>query len=60
MDVALEMAQAGALSLPLFGQVDQLVKLLNRDRFQALMKGQDVDYLGQPIVPLTREQGGYS
>lgn len=60
MDVALEMAQTGALSLPLFGQVDQLVKLLNRDRFQALMKGQDVDYLGQPIVPLTRDQGGYS
>lgn len=60
MDVALEMAQTGALSLPLFGQVDQLVKLLNRERFQALMKGQDVDYLGQPIVPLTREQGGYS
>jgi hypothetical protein len=48
------------LSLPLFGQVDQRVKLLNSHRFQALMKGQAVDYLGQPIVPLTREQGGYA
>ena len=60
LDVALEMAQAGELSLPLFGQVDQLVKCLNRDRFQAMMKGEDVDYLGQPVVPLSREQGGYS
>ncbi|MFN4128418.1 MAG: NAD(P)-dependent oxidoreductase [Paracoccaceae bacterium] len=60
MDVALEMAQAGALSLPLFGQVDQLVKRLDRDRFQALIKGEAVDYLGQPVVPLSREQGGYS
>lgn len=60
MDVALEMAQTGELSLPLFGHVDQLVKLLNRERFQAMMNGKDVDYLGQPIVALSRDQGGYS
>lgn len=60
MDTALDMAQAGELSLPFFGQVDQLVKLLNRDRFQAMMNGNDVDYLGQPIVPLSRDQGGYA
>lgn len=60
LDVALDIAQAGKMSLPLFGQVDQLVKNLDRDRFQALMGGRDVDYLGRPIVPLLREEGGYS
>lgn len=59
LDVALDMAQTGKLSLPLFGQVDQLVKNLDRDRFQALMGGKDVDYLGQSIVPLSRDEGGY-
>ena len=37
MDVALELAQAAKVPLPLFGLVDQLVKMLNQDRMKALL-----------------------
>jgi 3-hydroxyisobutyrate dehydrogenase-like beta-hydroxyacid dehydrogenase len=37
MDVALELAQAAKVPLPLFGLVDQLVKSLNQERMKALL-----------------------
>ncbi|MFN4128796.1 MAG: NAD(P)-dependent oxidoreductase [Paracoccaceae bacterium] len=58
MDVALELSQAGGLSLPLFGQVDQLVKLLGPEQVKDLLHGAAAQYLGQHIVPLDREAGG--
>ncbi|MEX0852382.1 MAG: NAD(P)-dependent oxidoreductase [Bauldia sp.] len=60
MDVALDLAQAGGVPLPLFAQVDQLVKRLGPDRVRALLHGPEAEYLGQRIVPLDREHGGFS
>lgn len=49
MDIALEMAQEKGLTLPLFGQVDQLVKLLSADQIKGLLHGESTTYLGQKI-----------
>ncbi len=58
MDVALDLAQAGGVPLPLFGQVDQLVKRLGPDRVRQLLYGPEAEYLGERIVPLDAEHGG--
>jgi 3-hydroxyisobutyrate dehydrogenase len=58
MDVALDLAQAGGLVLPLTGQVDQLVKLFHADDVTALLYGPDATYLGRKITPLKPEEGG--
>ncbi|HSG94854.1 MAG TPA: NAD(P)-dependent oxidoreductase, partial [Afifellaceae bacterium] len=58
MDVALELAQAGGVPLPLFGQVDQLVKRLGPERVKELLYGPEAEYLGERIVPLDAEHGG--
>lgn len=60
MDVALELAQTGDLALPLFGQVDQLVKMLGPAQVKELLYGPSARYLGQEIVPLDRASGGLS
>jgi 3-hydroxyisobutyrate dehydrogenase len=59
MDVALDLAQAGGVPLPLFGQVDQLVKRLGPDQVKDLLYGPEAEYLGRRIVPLDRESGGF-
>jgi len=58
MDVALDLAQDGGVPLPLFGQVDQLVKRLGPERVKELLYGEEAEYLGQRIVPLDRQHGG--
>jgi 3-hydroxyisobutyrate dehydrogenase len=58
MDLALEMAQSAGLSLPLFGQIDQLVKHLNADRVAALLYGYEAEYLGLPVKAMKKEEGG--
>lgn len=58
MDVALDLGQAGRLSLPLFGQVDQLVKTLGPDKVKQLLYGADAEYLGLTVAPLSAEDGG--
>lgn len=59
MDVALDLAQAGGLALPLFGQVDQLVKRLGPDQVKDLLYGKEAEYLGKRVVPLDRQSGGF-
>jgi 3-hydroxyisobutyrate dehydrogenase len=59
MDVALDLAQAGDLALPLFGQVDQLVKRLGPDQVKELLYGKEAEYLGRRVVPLDRRSGGF-
>ncbi len=59
MDVALDLAQAGDLALPLFGQVDQLVKRLGPDQVKDLLYGEEAEYLGRRVVPLDRQSGGF-
>lgn len=51
MDIALDLAQAGGLVLPLFGQVDQLVKLLTPDQVAGLLHGDKTTYLGNEVTP---------
>ncbi len=51
MDIALDLAQAGGLVLPLFGQVDQLVKLLTPEQVAGLLHGERTTYLGNEVVP---------
>ena len=58
MDVALELAQAGGLVLPLTGTVDQLVKLFNAKQVEELLYGPEASYLGRKIVPLKPSEGG--
>ncbi len=55
MDIALDLAQAGSLSLPLFGQVDQLVKLLGPDQVRDLLYGGETTYLGSVVGPMAGE-----
>ena len=58
MDLALDMAQAGGLSLPLFGQVDQLIKHFAADDVKALLYGDKAEYLGLTVTPLAADEGG--
>jgi 3-hydroxyisobutyrate dehydrogenase-like beta-hydroxyacid dehydrogenase len=51
MDIALDLAQAGGLVLPLFGQVDQLVKLLTTEQVAGLLHGESTTYLGNEVTP---------
>jgi 3-hydroxyisobutyrate dehydrogenase-like beta-hydroxyacid dehydrogenase len=59
MDVALDLAQAGGVPLPLFGQVDQLVKQLGPEKVKALLYGPEAEYLGTRITPLGSDEGGF-
>ena len=58
MDVALDLAQDGGVPVPLFGQVDQLVKRLGPERVKELLYGPEAEYLGERITPLDAEHGG--
>jgi 3-hydroxyisobutyrate dehydrogenase len=49
MDIALDLAQARALSLPLAAQVDQLVKQLSHAHVRELLHGAGARYLGQHL-----------
>jgi 3-hydroxyisobutyrate dehydrogenase-like beta-hydroxyacid dehydrogenase len=60
MDFVIELAQNGGLVLPLTGQVDQLIKTLNADDVAALLYGPECTYLGRPVAPLPRADGGLS
>lgn len=56
MDIVLELARKGDLSLPLFGQVDQLIGLLSPDAVSGLLYGDQAPYLGRAISAM--DQGG--
>ncbi len=49
LDVALDLAQNAGLTLPLFGQIDQLVKTLGPDKVRQLLHGHGATYLGQEL-----------
>ncbi len=58
MDIVLDLAQTGGLKLPLFGQIDQLVKLLGPQQVKDLLYGDETTYLGETVGPLSRDAGG--
>jgi 3-hydroxyisobutyrate dehydrogenase len=58
MDLTMDLAQMAGLSLPLAGQIDQLVKLLSAADVKALLYGPECSYLGRKITPLTSDEGG--
>ncbi|MGH6946605.1 MAG: NAD(P)-dependent oxidoreductase [Kiloniellales bacterium] len=51
MDIVLELAQEAGLTLPLFGQIDQLVKLLGPRQVAELLRGPTASYLGCIVAP---------
>lgn len=58
MDVVLDLAQSGGLTLPLTGQTDQLVKLLSAAKVRDLLYGTQAEYLGITVGPLESAAGG--
>jgi 3-hydroxyisobutyrate dehydrogenase len=58
MDVTMELAQTAGLSLPLAGQIDQLVKLLSAADVKALLYGGECSYLGRKVSAMSAEEGG--
>lgn len=58
MDLALDMAQELDLPLPMFGHVDQLIKFFHADQVSDLLYGEEAQYLGKPIKPLSPAEGG--
>ena len=58
MDFVDELAQNGGLVLPLSGQVDQLIKTMSAADVAALLYGPECTYLGRPIAPLAKADGG--
>jgi len=60
MDVTMELAQEAGLSLPLAGQIDQLVKLLSASDVKALLYGEECSYLGRKVSAMTPDEGGLS
>jgi 3-hydroxyisobutyrate dehydrogenase-like beta-hydroxyacid dehydrogenase len=58
MDFVVELAQNGGLVLPLSGQVDQLIKTLSAADVAALLYGPECSYLGRPVVPMAKADGG--
>ncbi len=59
MDLVLDMAQASQLPLPFYGHVDQLIKFFHKDHVSALLYGDEWQYLGKPLKPLSAEEGGF-
>lgn len=57
MDVALDLGQSAGLPLPLFGQIDQLVKTLGPGMVKELLYGPEAEYLGLPVKPLSAAEG---
>ena len=53
MDVAMELAQAAKIPLPLFGTIDQLIKMFTADDVSALLYGEKAEYLGVDILPMS-------
>ena len=49
MDIAMDLAQARDLPLPLFGQVDQLIKLSHWDNVKALLYSKTIKFLGRTL-----------
>jgi 3-hydroxyisobutyrate dehydrogenase-like beta-hydroxyacid dehydrogenase len=58
MDLTMDLAQMAGLSLPLAGQIDQLVKLLSAADVKALLYGKECSYLGRKVTPLSGDEGG--
>jgi len=58
MDVTMDLAQFAGLMLPMAGLTDQLVKVLKAKDVKALLYGEDCDYMGVHVTPMTREEGG--
>jgi 3-hydroxyisobutyrate dehydrogenase-like beta-hydroxyacid dehydrogenase len=58
MDFVTDLAQHGGLVLPLAGHVDQLIKTLTAGDVAALLYGPECRYLGRPVAPMAKADGG--
>ena len=49
MDIALDLAQDRDLAMPLFGQVDQMIKYSHYDQVKELLYSKKISYLGRSL-----------
>ena len=56
MTIALDLAEQGELTLPHFGQIDQLVRLIKPDQIKGLLYEDKTHYLGRDIVAMPEEK----
>lgn len=56
MDIALDLAQEGDLMLPLFGQVDQLIKNMTPSQVKGLLYEETTTYLGQEVTAMPAQE----
>jgi 3-hydroxyisobutyrate dehydrogenase-like beta-hydroxyacid dehydrogenase len=50
MDIVMDVAQKSGVTMPLFGQVDQLVKLITHQDIQDLLYGPQATYIGRTVT----------
>ncbi|MEK9678935.1 MAG: NAD(P)-dependent oxidoreductase [Rhodospirillaceae bacterium] len=50
MDIVMDVAQKSGITMPLFGQVDQLVKLITHQDIQDLLYGPEATYIGRTVT----------
>ena len=58
MDIVMDIAQKGDVTVPLFGQVDQLVKLINHQDIQDLLYGDAVIDIGNTVTANASKRTG--
>jgi 3-hydroxyisobutyrate dehydrogenase-like beta-hydroxyacid dehydrogenase len=58
MEIALALAEDGHLPLPLYGQIDQLVRLLSAEAVKDLLYGEAADYLGRRYGAIEPQRQG--
>ena len=58
LEIALELAEEGGLALPLYGQVDQLVKLLDPAAVRGLLYEDEAPYLGRSVSAMDGNHRG--
>lgn len=56
MTIALDLAEQGDLTLPHFGQIDQLVRLIKPDQIKGLLYEDSTHYLGKDIRALPEDK----
>lgn len=49
MDIGMDLAQSRGLAMPLFGQVDQLIKYCHYDQVKELLFSEKISYLGRSL-----------
>lgn len=58
MDIVMDLAQKSGVTMPLFGQIDQLVKLITHQDIQDLLYGDEATYVGMTVTANESKRAG--